>query len=411
MRVLWFTNIPSGYIGGYNSGGWIVSLEKEFKKISNIQLGISFIYYNAHIFKDVVDNISYYPVNPGNNLKQKILYKYIKSKDIEQIFVKKYLTIIDDFNPDIIHIFGSEQDFGLISSHTTIPVIIHIQGILNPYFNAFLPPHYSKRDYIIKDGYNPVRCFINWNNWRLWKYAIKREKTILQSCKYFMGRTEWDRRIVKLYAPDAKYFHCDEMLRNSFLNSQVWQVKYGKKFVIVTTISSPLYKGQDMILKTARILKEILHLNVEWKVFGISQMKYAEKKNHISAKEVNVYPSGQIAEIQLQKELVKCDLFVHPSYIDNSPNSVCEAQLIGVPVLACNVGGISSLVQHLKNGILVPSNDPYTMASYIMELFNNKELMMNISKNAREIAKKRHNPHAIINNLMNIYNFIKHDTN
>ena len=79
--------------------------------------------------------------------------------------------------------------------------------------------------------------------------------------------------------------------------------------------------------------------------------------------------------------------FFHPSYIENSPNSVCEAQILGLPVIACNVGGLSTIISHNHSGILIPSND-YSGASYIKEICMNEALAKRISINSIKIATK-----------------------
>ncbi len=57
-------------------------------------------------------------------------------------YKEKLKQVVDDFMPDIIHVFGSEQQLGLVSSVTEIPVLLHIQGLLNPIYNALLPPFF-----------------------------------------------------------------------------------------------------------------------------------------------------------------------------------------------------------------------------------------------------------------------------
>ena len=99
-------------------------------------------------------------------------------------------------------------------------------------------------------------------------------------------------------------------------------------------------------------------------------------------------------------------IYVHPSYIDNSPNSLCEAQLLGVPSIATNVGGISSLIENGENGYLVSSNDPYFLAARIIQLLNDRSLLLKISKNAREKAWERHSKEKILNQLIDTYKII-----
>jgi glycosyltransferase involved in cell wall biosynthesis len=96
-------------------------------------------------------------------------------------------------------------------------------------------------------------------------------------------------------------------------------------------------------------------------------------------------------------------LFVHPSYIDNSPNSLCEAQLMGIPVISTDVGGISSLIEHNKTGFLVPSNDPYTLATQIISVHEDVLLAEVVGANARKAAIGRHDVSTIVNTNISIY--------
>lgn len=58
----------------------------------------------------------------------------------DQVKVGLLKGVIDDFKPDVIEVFGSESFMGLVAKKTKIPVVLHIQGVLTPYFNAYFPP-------------------------------------------------------------------------------------------------------------------------------------------------------------------------------------------------------------------------------------------------------------------------------
>ena len=115
---------------------------------------------------------------------------------------------------------------------------------------------------------------------------------------------------------------------------------------------------------------------------------------------------GTASKEELAEALCATSCYVHPSYIENSPNSVCEAQILGVPIIATHVGGISSLIDDGCNGILFPANAPYTAASLIKQLTSDRELAERLSSNAIEKATKRHCPNEIIIRLYNIYDYI-----
>lgn len=421
MRILWFTNTKSCYtplkqynVKNYNGGGWIESAEKLFHNSHDYTLGVSFIMDNEP-FKTIQNNVTYYPIPSltKNNVLKKFFdkYKYIVSSQHENYerkrwtyYLNYFKTIIKDFKPDIIHVWGCESYFGLISLVTNTPIILHIQGILNPYLNSFLPPFFSWKIYI-KNKRTPISIIKNIIYKNTWKTNCYREKIIFKNIKFFLGRTEWDKRVTHILNSKSQYFHVDEILRSEFYHEDFIR-KIPSKLIITTTISSPLYKGFDLVLKTAQIIKNDLKLDFEWKCFGNIEPSLIEKTIGINHNDVNVKILGVATPKQLIEAELSSTLYFHSSYIDNSPNSLCEAQILGLPVISTNVGGISSLIVENESGFLIPSNDPYQGAYLIEQLYNNKELNIQIGKTAREYAVKRHNREQIIQSLTNIYHDI-----
>jgi glycosyltransferase involved in cell wall biosynthesis len=186
-----------------------------------------------------------------------------------------------------------------------------------------------------------------------------------------------------------------------------WKIKESPKLILVSTVSKTSYKGFDFILKTAKLLKELSEIDFEWNVFGINDYKEWEKKLGINCAEVNVFLKGIASSETLVKNIQAGDIFIHPSYIDNSPNSICEAQMIGIPVISTNVGGISSLIENHETGYLVPANDPYTLVTRIIEIKRNKEEAIRIAENARNEAMIRHDKEKIKTDLLTVYNHLK----
>jgi glycosyltransferase involved in cell wall biosynthesis len=62
-----------------------------------------------------------------------------------------------------------------------------------------------------------------------------------------------------------------------------------------------------------------------------------------------------------------------------------------------------------KTGFLIPTNDPYTAASRIVQISNNEELNTTIGHQAKEIALKRHDTKTIVDELLNTYRAVGED--
>jgi glycosyltransferase involved in cell wall biosynthesis len=411
MRVLWLSINSSCYSSklstAHNGGGWVSSLEKIMKTIPEIKLGIAFE-LKSDKFKDTIDGVDYYPMN--TEVKWSKQRNEFSIYHQEKNLIPKCLEVIADFKPDIIQCFGSEWAFGLVANHTDIPVVIHMQGSMPSYNNVLYPPRYSRwsaiayniKSFKIKDVVRAIFAP------KLNRQRAEREKRVLAANKYFLGRTDWDKSIVNLFSPKSQYFTCNEALRDSFVESKKkWEVKNSETITICTTGSGSLWKGLDVILKTAQALKTHTDLKFRWKIIGgVNNRKYIEWMEGLSFSQNDVEFLGILDEQQLQRELIKCDMYVHPAYIDNSPNSLCEAMLLGVPCIASCVGGISSIIDDGKSGILVPVNEPYLLADKIKQLARDKDMQQSLSNEAIAKATKRHDTKNIKFELLNAYNTI-----
>lgn len=397
MRVLFFTNnYGTDKKGG---GGWVRALESIMVNYPDIDLGVAF-FDSGHFSAGDHESVAYFPMRKSPTKFGRFL-RFLFSSHQDSYYLGLCMTAVNTFHPDVIHVFGVEDVFGLLATRLKIPVVIHLQGLLNPCLNAWLPPSYSFLDMILngkKSVWGVLRSVLVY---RYNIYGAKREKTIMSAGRFFMGRTAWDNAYCQLYAPQATYYHCDELLRDEFY-SPVERLSE-KKVVFVSTLSTPLYKGHDMILKTAKILKETGVVDFHWDVFGIDQMKLAERKVGVQAKDVNVKLKGIVSAKLLRESLLSATAYAHPSYIENSPNSVCEAQILGVPVICCNVGGVSSIVSEGETGWLVPANDPYLLAFRLRQILNNPEVAEGIGSQAREKALSRHNKSNIGDVVHSIY--------
>lgn len=418
MKVLWFTNTTSLYDQGkhhYHGGGWIESLEDLIRKRTGIELAVAF-FHPTDYKNEIRNGVHYFPILKRFS-KRNPLRTIVNNWRgvIEQAeYRNSLMKIVKNFNPDVIHVFGTEGPFALIQEWTKKPVIVHLQGLINPIVNTYFPAGYSKWDFTLHPGFlssNLIGSSYVFSEKRFKARAI-RENKILSNLQFVCGRTEWDRQIVTLYNPQIRYFHLDEVLRPIFYeNSILNKTNSNKKFIILSTLSPTIYKGIDVVLKTAYKLKELTDLDFEWRIIGLDSdsdlLRFFQKKVGVDWASVQIKLLGKMSPDQIIDQMVNSDVFVHPSYIDNSPNSLCEAQMLGLPVIACNVGGVSSLINHKENGLLVPSNGVYEIVYYLRFLYSDAEMREYLGSNAQKTANQRHNKEQITSTLLEIYNSLR----
>lgn len=413
LKILWFTNTPSlasAYLKlPVIGGGWITSLEQNFKKISGSTLAIGFKHGNEELKKFQFENTTYYSIPDKESKYQKLKNAHTLKISNEDL-VNYCLEIISDYQPDIINIFGTEEAFGLIANKTKIPVIIHLQGILTVYSLKWFSGNISKLDLIRFSG---LKSFLKAESllhaYYLFNKAAKRERDIFSIGNNFLGRTDWDKRVTAVLAPKANYYYGSEILRNEFYLTK-WNKRNRKSKVFISTIQANIYKGLETVLETANLLTQLKLFDFRWVIVGIAEndiiAKVFEVKTGKKFRENGVQLIGKKQVQDLIELELNADIFIHPSHIDNSPNSVCEAMLLGMPVIATNSGGTGSLIQDKKEGLLIQDGDPYSMSGAIIELVNDIDFAESLGINARIRALKTHDPDMIVKNLENIYSKI-----
>lgn len=410
MKVLWFSNSPAA---AYDSaikgtGAWMAALDKSIQ--DKVELHVAYHYpYKQDSF--INGRTCYHPIYTGNIIMESIKRRFSAGK--QKDYTEEYLQIVDAVKPDIIHIHGSENYFHQIVGRTCVPIVVSIQGNPTVYAHKFKVGfhgdcmRYKNGPLTLKsfllgrksflDDYNEL-CFMS-----------KVEKTDFKAIKNIIGRTDWDRRITRVLAPDSRYFVVNEALRDSFYEN-VWNMEApNEKIIIHTTNGNNYYKGFETLCHALSILNNNGY-EVEWRVAGVAKNSPI---NCITKKYIGQdYPKkglvllGSLDEKGLVDSLKTAHIYVMPSHIENSPNNLCEAMLLGMPCITTLAGGSDSILINKKEGIVIQDGDPWSMAGAILELYSDWNKAIQYGINAREHALVRHNRKAIVNSLLNTYSQI-----
>jgi glycosyltransferase involved in cell wall biosynthesis len=201
------------------------------------------------------------------------------------------------------------------------------------------------------------------------------------------------------------------MMRPVFY-SQLWKQHSDQhQYTIISVIRNVIYKGLETIYECKNILDPLFpKMKITWKIAGIDQQdEIAElvlRKYGGSYDKAGIQLLGPLQENELLDEMLNADLFVHPSHIENSPNGLCEAMLLGMPAIATYAGGTASLLTDKKEGVLIQDGDPYALTGAIAELIRERDYASGLGANARKRAIRRHDPDKIVNELTHIYSSV-----
>ncbi len=401
MKILWLTNILlpqlSNKIGIPESvyGGWLVGLSSELE-LSGMQM----VYVSP--YKDTL------------NIKGDSFTGYtFCTKNSKSIFNK----ILENEKPDIVHIWGTEykhtvdmvQAFGIPEK-----TIISIQGLVGIYALHYYASIPNKIIY----GFS-IRDLLKFDNVYLAKKRFEKngafEQLAIQNVAHVIGRTDWDEACVKQINPMVKYHFCNEILRAAFYTKHWSYDKCEKHSIFASQANYPLKGFHRLIYALSIIVKKYPEAKVYVtgkSVFDIPFYRITYYHNYIAnlimelGLKNNIIFTGILNSKEMCEQYLKSNVFVCPSSIENSPNSLGEAMLLGVPSVATDVGGIKNMLRHGEEGYLYQEDAPYMLAYYIGKIFDDVDNAIYMGENARKHAKSTHNRDINKNRLLEIYHSI-----
>jgi glycosyltransferase involved in cell wall biosynthesis len=112
-----------------------------------------------------------------------------------------------------------------------------------------------------------------------------------------------------------------------------------------------------------------------------------QQTRHPDIKFMGLFQNDRIAEV-----MSGIDALVIPSiWPENSPLTIHEAFLAGVPVIASRIGGIPELVHHERNGLLFETGSAADLQAKMEYLVNNPHLLQTFARNIGRIKSIEEN--------------------
>jgi len=417
MKVLWLCNIMLPIIAEHLGeranvfGGWLTGALSKLLTVDNMEINV--IVPSNKIFDGQVNSkLKYFS----------FIDDWLPDAN-DNDMINRFKYILETVRPDIIHVWGTEykHSYNMIDACERAGVIdkavIDIQGLVSicaKHYNAYLPNKIVKaksfRDFIRGGGVESGR--------RDFERRGVYEEAVIKKVKHVMGRTDWDYACVKRLNPSVNYHHVNETLRDAFYNSQ-WQINNCERNSIFASSSSYPLKGFHIMLEAmADIIKFFpdaklyttgnnpLTANFHDKIRQTAYTKYIIKLIKDYKLEDHVIFTGFLNEAEMCERYLKSHVFVSPSSIENSSNSICEAMILGVPGVSSDVGGIKSLMTHNEEGLIYQADAFYMLARSIINIFEDDGLAQKFSHNARAHALKTHDKDLNLKALIDAYNKI-----
>lgn len=444
MKVLWICNLilpevaQNLGLGTIPKEGWVKSMFDAMLKDASCDADISIAFPVGNdmlkgddILRGFISGSVRLAEFGGKELRYYGFYEDTAHESVyDKVLEQEFAGIYKMEQPDLVHSFGTEFPHTLAAAKVwdnPMTFMIGIQGICEIYatrYTAQLPEDIINkrtfRDLLKKDGINDGH-----------NKFVKRGENEIAAVKLagnIFGRTDFDREFAMRHNPDAKYFHGGENLRTPFYSGE-WSAENAERGrLFVSQADYPIKGFHYLLIAVGELLKSgRCPENLSVYVAGHTIMGYDTLKEKIKISGYGKYLRslmdkynlwdrvhilGRLSAEQMKEQYQKCDTFVCCSSCENSPNSLGEAMMLGVPVVTAGVGGISSMFTAGVDGFLY-RNEPEdsledvtkALADALVERWNCDKLD-ELRANAHAHAMKNHNREANAAEMLEHYRTI-----
>lgn len=422
MKVLWVCNIMVPAVARQlglpfsNREGWLSAMMDRFlqeQHRNRIELGIAFPTTEevGSIDRDMV-------FEEGSCHCYGFVEDLNTPEQYDSRIEERMKEILEAFKPDIVHIFGTEFPHTLAcirAYRRPARTLISIQGLISSCGEAYmadLPTSVQRqatfRDLVKKDSLKQQQD-------KFYKRGLY-EKEAIRLTGHIAGRTDFDREITYGINPEAKYHVLNETMRSCFYRDR-WKRSDCIPYSIFLSQGDYPLKGFHYLLQAMPTVLEaypdaqifVAGNNIlqseTWKdrLKRSAYGKYLKKLIRENRLKDKVTMLGSLDAEGMKEQFLKSHVFVCPSALENSPNSLGEAMLLGVPCVAADVGGVHNILVDGGDGLLYPAGSVEGLAEKLIEIFEKESISQQYSQNARRHARETHDANQNYYKMIRIY--------
>jgi len=329
-----------------------------------------------------------------------------------EIVIGDIVEAAKEFQPDIMHVWGTEYFWGLLTArkHLPYPSLLEIQGLKGPISRVFAGG-LSLREILACIGIREIlrRSTILQLKNRFAEWACI-ENEIIAGHSNITTQSQWVEAWVRFLNPSCNLFHTELVLRDAFYKSEPWKPS-GSFIIFTSSVSSGPFKGLHDAIRAIAILRDRIP-SIRLRIAGghqrkgIRQQGYIRWLNGIIRRydlSKNVDWLGPLSAKEIVQELAGCAAALVPSHCETYCVAFAEAMQLGVPVVTSFTGGTAWLAKDEESALFYPAGDEVMCAHQLWRILTNPKLAERLSKKGRETADGRNDPEKIVLNQLKIY--------
>lgn len=418
MRVLWLVSmvLPQAAVacglGGASdvSGGWLTGQLCALQKRDTLQLTVTCVDpRQKSALQGTLDGVAY-RILPDTG---------------------DFAALLRAVQPGLVHIWGTEYAAAAAmydaADSLRLPVLVGIQGVMQDcaaHLCDGVPAAFCHSTPLDRALDRLIPGALLDKLQETFDTLARGEAALLAKSRYVTGRTGFDHRAVAKLAPQARYFSCNETLRPLFYEGPLWQPHHtGQNPVLLLSQGNYPLKNLHTVL---RALPDILkqYPGAQLRIAGwppldkgplfrpliqriFPYQRYCGQLAETLGVSDHIYYTGPLDAAAMRQAYLDADIFILPSLSENSPNSLGEAMLLGVPCVASQAGGIPDMLTDGQEGRLYgPALDARALADTVSTVISQPDGGKALGEAARARALHTHDAAANADTLCAIYETI-----
>lgn len=282
---------------------------------------------------------------------------------------------LHQIEPDVVHAQGTERDCAISSVLFPGPKLLTIHGNCSAISR-------------LKDS-RPFSYW--WLQARLERFCLPRFDGVVCISKY-------TQRLVSDLA--RKTWLLPNAVESAFFS--VPSKKSSSVPVVLVVANVDARKNQIGLIRSLETLSKRRPFEIRF--FGMcGEDAYGELFRQLVKSKSWCSYGGMLDRDKLREEFAGAAAVMLPTWEDNCPMVVLEAQAAGIPVIASQVGGVPDLVENDVTGILTDPSKPETMPQALARLLDHSEFAQRLVAQGRIQAKARFHPKVIAQRHLEIY--------
>ena len=332
LRVAWISFFPVEWLPDppaelrglprQHPAPWQRILVEELKGVPDLDLHVFSVRKQfARSFSFRQGGVNFHCVKVPGGLRAPSLFWW------ETLVLRRRLKRIQ---PDLVHAWGSERGAAMVASRLGYPYLVTMQGLLE-WIVQYVP-------------LSPVERL----ELRLEGPSLRRARVVTAESSFAVSR-------LREHYPHLEVRQV-EHAPNWLFHRLARQVQPGPiRFLFVGTLSQ--LKGGDLLVRAMDQLRTELDFRLT--IVGSHGGEYLAQMKAASSAALweRITLRQSLTQAEVGEEMARAAIFLFPTRVDNSPNSVKEAVAAGLPVVASAVGGIVDYVMAGRNGVTFPAGD------------------------------------------------------